>query len=207
MLRYTTRPVSDRSAFDRRPRQASPFRTGWTQALDLLEAEYDALDGSELVIEVDVREQDIRNDGLLRANARPEHPGVRVAFESTRGPLLFACDRYEAHTWQKMTSWQANVYAIAKTMEALRAVERWGAAETHEQYAGYRQIAGPGAQAALPPMVVLREVLEVNGVDVTGMTPEQMVRRARRVTHPDSGGSAAEWNAVNEAARAMGVGA
>jgi hypothetical protein len=83
-MHYTTRPLSDRTWL--RPasaRKRSQFDSTWTDTLDLLAREVKHLRGRDVVIEVDVREQDIKLDGMLRANARaPEHPAVVVAFDA-----------------------------------------------------------------------------------------------------------------------------
>jgi hypothetical protein len=65
----------------------------------------------------------LRNDGLPYANSRePNDPGVAVYFRYQKRDLCFACDAY--------TSVRENAYAIAKTVEALRGIERWGASGT-----------------------------------------------------------------------------
>lgn len=54
---------------------------------------------------------------------------VQAATEKQR--LVFATDAYEF--------WQHNVRAIAKSLQALRDLERWGATQG-KQYAGFRQL-------------------------------------------------------------------
>ena len=77
-----------------------------------------------------------------------------VAFDTKGGPLLFVCGRF--------TTWQDNLRAIAKTMEALRAVKRWGATQSDEQYTGFRAL-----PAATPMLVFARQrsarCLEISG--------------------------------------------
>ncbi|RHA38695.1 hypothetical protein [Cellulomonas rhizosphaerae] len=205
-MRYTTRPLSDRTwlrADDERTR--SQFKVSWSQASDLLERELEWIDGHDLVIEIDIREQDLRLDGMLRANAKPiGAPAVVVAFESQHGPLLYRSDAYGWGSWgSSMEVWQHNVYAVAKTLEALRAVDRYGAARSGEQYRGYRQIGRGPAIVTDAPMTARRaaEILvrgaRVNTSERTrehdvdafldgDLDRDSVIRLAKRNTHPDT---------------------
>lgn len=140
-------------------------RVSWDQTLRELEYEVWALGGADILIGVGLSEADIRQDGLPRANARAmSHPGVEVSFDSRYGRLTYATDVF--------TDWRDNVRAVAKGLEALRAVERWGVAKRGEQYAGFAMLtAGPG-------LVELgRELVERYG----------SMKDALRATHPDTG--------------------
>lgn len=210
-MRYTTRPLSDRTWL--RPasqRRRSQFKVTWSAALDLLERELDMIGGRELILEVDVREQDLRLDGMLRANARAVGaPAVVVAFKSTHGPLLYRSDAYGEGSWSSpMEVWQHNVYAVALTLEALRAVDRYGAAASGEHYQGFRQIGGAPAIVTVPPMtdeqawMVIARAVQPTAREVwwedaaqswqdgrtapDGTSGPAMVRLARRNTHPDT---------------------
>ena len=115
------------------------FKASWSDTLTLLDGELAHLGAHEVVIEADFREKDIRLDGMPRASApQPEHPGVRIAFESKHGPLVYAAD--------SCTDWQHNVRSIALGLEALRAVDRYGITRRAEQYAGWRQIEAKGTE-------------------------------------------------------------
>lgn len=206
MLQYTTRPLSDRTwlrQFGKRER--SQFTTSWTDALDLLKREIDMLAGREVVIEIDVSGADLRLDGRLRANARPPLPAIVVAFESKkRGPLLFRSDRYGEPPYRnRMEMWQHNVYAVAKTLESLRAVERYGAAESGEQYRGYAQI--ESTQKSLSANEAREYLVSVVDVVDESWDDAALVRRARRETHPDRAGSEHAWHRVQQAATILGV--
>jgi hypothetical protein len=109
----------------------------WNDTLRLLEFEIEALDGSDVVIGIGLRPSDIRFDGMPKANAAtPAHPGVEISFESRYGRLTYATDVF--------VDWHDNVRAIAKGLEALRSVERWGVSSTGEQYAGFAQLTSGG---------------------------------------------------------------
>jgi hypothetical protein len=130
-LPYTVRPLSDRLG-PVATRRESPFSSTWTSTLDLLDRELRALGAKRWVLELNVSESQIRQDGGVYVRATPSTPAVRVAFDSKHGPLIYACDRF----WR----WQDNVRAIALSLEALRKVDRYGVAGHGEQYRGWAQI-------------------------------------------------------------------
>lgn len=118
-------------------KRADAFRTEWGGSLDLLELEVSRAKGTELTIGVVALETSVRLDGALRdANGggfKVSHPGVEVTFtHPERGRLSFHTAAYG--------SVHGNLHAIALTLEALRAVDRYGASETGEQYEGWAQI-------------------------------------------------------------------
>lgn len=204
MSAYTTRPLSDRTWLRPDPaRQWTPFDSTWSKTLTLLEREVTALAGEHLVIGVDITEQDLRLDGTLRARARAETPAVEVAFTSKHGPMLYRCDRYRSRWASQGPDWQQNVRAIAKTLEALRAVDRYGAADSGEQYRGYRQIAATATVEAQCPR---KQLAKIAGIELTDETDKVLIANARRAAHPDRGGSAEAWHAVEELVAALAGG-
>lgn len=215
MSAYTVRPLTDRTWL--RPaheRTASRFDSSWTQTLELLTREVDKLDGRYLVIGVDVPESALRLDGTLRARAKADSPAVEVAFDSTHGPMLYRCDRFTRASYYGGTAvdWRENVRAIALTLEALRAVDRYGASSSGEQYRGYRQIEafpaplaydGPGIAQA---RVRLHEIGYHRPCDTPCTVPDEvLLRRARREAHPDRGGSPELWHEVALLAAVIGL--
>lgn len=111
-------------------RKNSPFKAGWSSTIELLERELQHLKATNIVIQADCDRSEIRIDGQLRANAKLNGPGVVIAFESpSKGALSFPCDTF--------TEWKANVRGIALSLEALRAVDRYGVTQQAEQYKGW----------------------------------------------------------------------
>lgn len=173
-MRVTFRPLpvwphKETPAAKRRPR--STFRASYQDTLVLLENEIwhvcpAEVDAANVVLGIGLREQDIRMDGLPRADARqPAHPGVELNFDSRWGRLTYATDVHE--------TWQHNVRAIALSLEALRAVDRYGVSKRGEQYAGWAALsAGPSLEE------LGRELVERHG----------SVAAALRAVHPDTGG-------------------
>lgn len=140
-----------------------------------------------------MRERDFRRDGLPRANSRPDHPGVILAVESTKGPLSFPCDKF--------VTWQDNLRAIALALEALRRVDRYGITPNDEQYTGWQQLpAAPSSTVSADEAErVLREVADV--APATALSA--VYQRARFVTHPDRGGDRVQWDRVEAAAEVL----
>ncbi|OYO16616.1 molecular chaperone DnaJ [Enemella dayhoffiae] len=207
MLRYTVRPITGWDGprtdhFSRRSRHT--FKATWSSTLDLLERELGQLDATEVVLQVDVRDRDIRNDGQLRANAAPTDPGVRMLFDSRHGPLTYQCD--------SCSYWQHNVRSIALGLEALRAVDRYAInAVAGQQYKGYREITAGAVDAPLDRLDAYSVLSYWSGVEVTpGESAQSLMARwkeARRRSHPDlHNGDRTAWDAVERAARVLGLG-
>lgn len=210
---YTVRPLSDRTWL--RPaaaRKAHQFDAGWTATLQLLGKEIDQLGGRDVVLECDVEERHLRNDGMLRSDAKPSSDAIVVAFESKHGPLLYRSDRYMAYWSGQMPGWQANVRAVALTLQALRAVDRYGATETGQQYAGFKAL--PAGRAMPASHMTSHEAYSllsrVSGNLITHgesiQSTRARYREARIAAHPDrNGGDHTVWHQVEEAGRVLGV--
>jgi hypothetical protein len=130
----------------------------------------------------------LRQDGLPYANQRqPEDPGVAVYFTYKKRQMCFACDR-----WTKV---EDNMQAIAKTIEALRGIARWGTGDMMEAaFKGFAALPAPGASKHW------RDLLDVPD---TGTKAEQLARARMHyracasANHPDKGGDTnkmAEYN-------------
>lgn len=171
------------------------FKAKWADTLDLLAKETDLLGANQVILQIDVTDGELRRDGMLRANARVNFPGVRVAFDSVHGPLTYATDTYEQQYGWALPSWQANIRAIALALEALRAVDRYGVSGRGEQYRGWNAI------AARPATMTVEQAAEFLAHWAGGQFTADAVRRsadvrasaykaAARKAHPDAGGDA-----------------
>lgn len=211
-MKYTVRPISDRTWMGQTAKLASRFDSKWSDTLQLLGREIDVLDGSDVVLGIDVTEADLKLNGELRANAKPSTPAVEVAFESKHGPLIYRCDRFYTNYYDRGPEWQHNVRAIALTLQALRAVDRYGATETGQQYTGFKALpAGRAMPAshmtrdeALQVLADLNEIpVEHLNLDVLGT----IWKHARRKAHPDhNDGDRTLWDQVEQAGVVLGVG-
>ena len=205
-MNLTFRPLSDRSWL--RPagrRSASRFRSTWTETKRLLAVEIGHLSGTDLVIGVDVTELDLTLAGQPRTRANFVSPGVEVAFESKHGPLLYRCDEFTTSYYDQGPGWQHNVRAIALTLQALRAVDRYGSSRSGEQYRGYRQIAD--APAAMSRADALFVVVDLAGAQMGPQVEDELAvlwKLARRNVHPDRhGGARGEWDRLENAGKAL----
>src|ERR1043166_2162657 len=169
-------------------RRESPFRATWGKTLDLLSYELGRLDAFSVVIQIDLMPHEFRIDGWPKGKARPAFPGVVVSFSSPTGAMSFPCDRY--------TRWEDNLRAIALSLEALRAVDRYGVTRRAEQYRGFTKLAAAGSDqmtregaAALLAHLAGDKQLEplLLSRDVDAI--EYAYNLARRSAHPDVGGS------------------
>jgi hypothetical protein len=200
-MRYEIRPLvawTDPETGNRR--SSSRFRASWQDTLEYLSSEIEKVGGREpVVIQVDVQEGDIRLDGMLRANAKVGHPGVVVSFESQYGPLRYATDAYERNWAHGMPGWQANLRAIALTLEALRAIDRWGVSKRGEQYTGWKAL--PAAAGVTFPSAdeALRWMREQTGDNGSLRSARIVYRDLAKRLHPDVGGSPEEWEKLSAA--------
>jgi hypothetical protein len=176
----------------------SPFTASLTSTIEILATELNALDGRAIIVELDLRDRDIRLDGLPRADARPSHDGVAVSFESRFGPLRYVTAEFTAR-WQT-PAWQANLRAIALGMQALRAVDRYGVSKRGEQYQGYRAIpqsTDPADQVvtAEQAFIVLSQASGLS-MEQVKITPDYAIVQAIKRSHPDTGGDEDEFRRV-----------
>ena len=112
-------------------------------------------------------------------------PGV-VAYGLYEGlQIAVPCDRW--------TTVAANVRAIAKTINAMRGMERWGAKQMiRAMFQGFTAIAGP----ARP----WRDILNLHETPITREMINERRRRLASTFHPDAGGSEARMAEINAAA-------
>ncbi|MDB5814010.1 MAG: molecular chaperone DnaJ [Rhodocyclales bacterium] len=140
----------------------------------------------------------LRSDGLPLARQRaPDDIGVAVYFTYKKRQMSFACDR-----WLKI---EHNMQAIAKTIEALRGIARWGTGDMLEAaFRGFTALPAPTAKREW------REVLDLLYANhITTSQLRDSFRRAAAIAHPDrAGGSHDAMTAVNaayeEAKKALG---
>lgn len=212
-MRLIYRPIEAWPGKHTDPRQPSPFDAGWTETQELLERELRLLGVDEAVLQVDSpSERDFRLDGQLRADARLRSPAVILSFDSRRhGRLSYPCDTFERRYYRsKLDGWQSNVRAIALGLEALRKVERYGIANTGQQYTGWRAI-GSGIPMPSATMSVeeasefLRSAAEWVG-DWDPSRDRRQIEVAYRMAakrmaalHPDQGGDGEAWTRLNVA--------
>lgn len=204
--KITIEPLADWMFPKTERRSYSKFSTNYETTLDELRRELDAIGAHRhgaAVLQIVTTRGNLRRDGLLRAGAKIEHPGVALSFVSDHGPLTFHCDRYHVYSTSRQgPAWQHNLRAIVLTLEALRAVDRYGAVSSGQQYRGFLAIENPSVTLE----AARARLAEIGEVDVNGTADRLLVRKAREQAHPDRhSGNEHLWNEVLSLARAVGV--
>lgn len=171
--------------------RSSPFDLPWNRTLDHLERELGFLGAKDIVVEADLTPEKIRNDGWPYSSARPATPGVRLSFSSKFGPLAYECATYSAM--------ESNIRAIGRTLECQRAMERYGAVKSGQQYTGWKALPGGDGRGPIiatafgtveeAAQFLLRQaLLSDNDVGRVIDDPEYLrvvYRAAAKRTHPD----------------------
>lgn len=182
-----------RARFHRRERQSSSGGSSYTinrettieRGSSLVLAELERMGARHVVISTNV---ELRRDGLPYSGRRaPEDPGVAVYFRLDGRDLCIPSDK-----WDRVAD---NLVAVAKTVEALRGIERWGARSMVEAaFAGFKAL--PENAGGVRWWEVLRVASSATRDEI------QAAYKARAMeTHPDAGGDVEEFQRVNEARR------
>jgi len=146
--------------------------------------EIERMKGRYPVISTDIP---LRRDGYPYANQKqPDDTGVAVYFQLRAKQMVFACDR-----WDRVRD---NMRAIAKTIEALRGIERWGASDMMERaFSAFEMLPAPDWRLDLmfPPSAKpsLDEI-------------EARYRELAKRHHPDVGGDEEKFKALTAAREA-----
>lgn len=134
-----------------------------------------------------------RADGLPYTRQNVHDTGVAVYFKSESGEeQCIPCD-----SWVTL---EENLRAVAKTIEAMRGIERWGGKSLmNAAFSGFKAL--PSAIVTPPPDRPHRDWWIVLGVDRNAdpQTVKQAYRRAQGTAHPDAGGSSLDFQEVQAA--------
>lgn len=148
-----------------------------------VQAEVNRLGGANALLTSNVP---VRRDGAPHDDGDPNDPGVALYFQMDRRPMVIACDSYP-RAWM-------NAKAIAKTIEAMRAIDRFGSTQMFEQaLGGFAQL--PAARPTEPPWW---ETLGLQHGATLAQVEEQHTRLAL-AHHPDVGGDAEHMARINRA--------
>lgn len=179
-----------RPRIDRWKRESAKFDVTFSRARDDIVREVQLLCGGrwardpKLVISTNLS---LRRDGLPLAGQRqPEDVGVAVYFTRKDKQMSFACDR-----WLKI---EHNMRAIAKTIEALRGIERWGTGDMVEAaFTGFTALPAPPASRSWWDVLQCRP-------DANASVIRDQYRRLRSDAHPDkSGEDSTRFDAIQKA--------
>lgn len=171
------------------PRTKSPVRSRFDTPEEKvkrsLETQLDLMKATNVVVTTNV---ELRRDGRPYAGQRIIDPGVAVYFRRKGQEQCIACDKWD--------SIRDNLQAVAKTIEALRGIERWGTGEMVD--AAFRGFTALPETATSRPKRPWYDVLGV-APDAPREVIEAAGKAMQRKTHPDAGGSEAAFQEVQDA--------
>lgn len=165
-------------------RTDSPFKNMTTdKCFRELMDELNRLGARKIIISSNLK---LRQDGMPYSQ-QPRHndEGIAVYFTRKGVAMSLACDKFNKR--------EENMRAIAKTIDAIRGIERWGSSDMMERaFTGFVQLAAPAD---------LRQWWQVLGVGENATYAEARLayQRLRSKHHPDNDGDAVEFNAVQVA--------
>ncbi len=182
-----------RTAWDVRRRSAfKDFGKPLTIAVALgrLQAEIDRLGADVYVLSANLV---LRLDGLPKSGqSEPSDPGVALYFQLGGKPHCLPCDTYDRAA--------DNIAAIAKHIEATRAIERYGVASLSEMFAGFTALPAPGAKRSWRAVLGLTETSYPHAPRiVTADMINEAYKRLAKIRHPDNGGSDEMMSELNVA--------
>lgn len=174
------------SKFHRKGESYRTHRRTMAEARDYVELELERLGASRGVVRTNVP---INQDGYHFTAGRraPEDPGAAVYFELEGQPRTIAIDIY--------TRAGCNLWAIGRSIEALRQLERdGGPAILRAATSGLKML--PESTSGRSWWDVLELERDTTGGDVRGA-----YRRLAKVRHPDTGGTDEAFAELAEAMR------
>lgn len=196
MLNAHFKPLHQWSGPRTTSRETGRFKASWLKTLDLLEYELSKLRAEDVVIQIEDPEgiKGIRNDGSYRMLSQSYFTTkscVMLSFKSPKGSISMPCDRYQ--------DWKDNLRAIALSLEALRAVDRYGVTRGNEQYRGWTQIGNGNGKMDRPS--ALKFIESLLGASVPAQANiRDVCRKLKILHHPDhTGGSHETFVAIGQA--------
>lgn len=165
--------------------QRSAFKTTLGRARDELHDELRLLGARHVVISSNAP---LRKDGEFYASFKGvlDDPAVAVYFTLNGAERCIPCDK-----WDRL---QDNVRALCLTVAALRGLDRWGAKEmVNAAFQGFQALP-EGGKAGWWTVLDVQPTAEAAEI-------ETAYRRLAKQHHPDMGGNADTFHAVQEAYR------
>jgi len=126
----------------------------------------------------------LRMDGLPYSNqVNPNDVGIAVWWRDGKSRKVIALDKYDRIA--------DNLYAVGKTIEAMRGIDRWGSGEILERtFEGFEALPNPDK-------TTWRDVLGYQGNSLSDC--QKIYRVKIKESHPDNGGDVSAAAAINVA--------
>lgn len=170
--------------------ESSRFDTSATKAYSLLTGELKRMGATQIIVSSNVP---LKGDGTIRLDREPVDAAVAVYFTRDKKQMVFACDKYDLI--------RDNILAIAKTIEALRGIERWGSSDMMERaFSGFKALTSSTEREWWEVLFGASQRPSLCDKD----TIESAYRVQARKVHPDTAGGShdamAELNKAREQA-------
>lgn len=136
----------------------------------------------------------LRQDGIPYANYRqPDDKGVAIYFQYKKESIVICCDK-----WNKI---EHNMWACSKTIEAMRGIERWGVSDfLKRSFTGFTALPEPESVVKKREWwIVFNYPLRPGNATWDWAGVETQYKSLAKKRHPDTGGSTAEFQELNDA--------
>lgn len=217
MLKINIKPISKWIGAETKSPKRSQFKSTYKKTKELLENELwqFTVVWSSVQLEMFIHAEDLRQDGELRANAKPYKPGVALSFtiitrrlrnretgeiRNETKTLSYPCDTFD--------DWRDNLRAIALSLEKLRAVSRYGVFKYEDMI---ERLALPSADGKLATIDLAYQFLaEHSGENISKMQTDTAVLNQAYLTclhkfHPDKGGDKELFLRLQEFRQILGI--
>lgn len=165
----------------------SRFDVSPDRAQTEMRREIQAMGGKNIIVSTNQR---VRLDGGIYAkdlNKVPDDAGIAVYFDRKGERVCFCCDQY-ARIWE-------NMRAIGKTIEAMRAIERWGSTEMLDRaFTGFASLPSPEQANSWRSILGVKEEREPSLEKLT-----ERYKALAKKRHPDTGGSTEQFQQLQQA--------
>ncbi len=165
----------------------SQFKQTMEKAQQFLHKELERLKASAIIVSSNIP---VRNDGMFYTDwmkRKIDDPGVAVYFKHKGKDRVLCCDTY-SYVWE-------NTYAIGKTIEALRAIDRYGVADFLDRaFTGFTALPESIVTDYKPWYQVLQVPESANEFEI-----KVAYRQLCKIHHPDMGGDAGEFQKLTAA--------
>lgn len=155
-----------------------------------LKIEINRLKADDLIISTNIRVyKNSENFYAQDLNKSLEDNGVAIYFKYKGKDIAMCCDKYNK-IWE-------NMYALAKGIEALRGMERWGVSDFIEKaFTGFQAIAEKSEMFSRS----IWEILGLNEKPESTVIIHQCYKKMTKECHPDMpNGSSEKWHELQNA--------
>lgn len=167
------------------PRTKYPERSRFgnisvSMAGDELLAELERLGADNLIISTNLQTR-MRGDGFY-TNQKVDDVGIAIYFQLKGDPKVMACDK-----WDKV---EHNIWALKRSIEAIRGLERWGGSEFLDGlFTGFAALPAAGESIQTTTTYYFQGITDKDDL-------KKEYRNLARKLHPDFGGDVEEFKAM-----------